>query len=183
MEVCVCGCVCAPRAVDGSVCVCGCVCAPRVVDGSVCLYLSFSQQFTIDCACQHVKKPKTRFWLSKTQFLIRGFLEGGPKGQKDPLDELGQKWLPNNTNHNKIQPFFCLPSKSDFIRIYSAQCVRTEWCLRTASSRWKCVCVCGCVCAPRVVDGSVCLYLSFIQQFTIDCGCQHVKKCFLLTYF
>ena len=54
-------------------------------------------------------------------------------------------------------------------------------CLRTASSRWKCVC--GCVCAPRVVDGSVCLYLSFSQQFTIDCACQHVKKCFLLTYF
>ena len=36
------------------------VCAPRVVDGSVCLYLSFSRQFTIDCACQHIKIV---FWL------------------------------------------------------------------------------------------------------------------------
>ena len=40
--------------------------------------------------------------------------EGGPRGQKDPLGEVGQKWSPNSTNHNKIQPFFDPLSKSDF---------------------------------------------------------------------
>ena len=39
----------------------------------------------------------------------------GTRGHKDPLGEVGQKWSPNSTNHNKIRPFLGSSSKSDFL--------------------------------------------------------------------